>query len=240
MPKLHILYYGFHGRPDFGSLGWGTVSVYQTEGESILIDAGGPSQRNFFAKRLDAIGVNPKDIGKVYLTHSHWDHIYNIDLFPNATLFLSKEEYEFAKSGKGLAVHPYFVEQLKKRKLELFDDEDELPCGVKAYMTPGHTPGSASFVLKDDELGDIVIAGDALKNRAELGGNVSQTLNAEMSNASIRRILELAHRILPGHDGWIVNENGHYIAKGGNDVVFLAPQGMKINGRDTLTLVMDL
>ncbi len=38
------------------------------------------------------------EVEAIFLTHSHWDHINNIDLHPNARLILSKQTYEQAMS----------------------------------------------------------------------------------------------------------------------------------------------
>jgi glyoxylase-like metal-dependent hydrolase (beta-lactamase superfamily II) len=42
--------------------------------------------------QLHNIGLNQNDVTRVVLGHGHWDHAGQLDSFPNATLFIQKEE----------------------------------------------------------------------------------------------------------------------------------------------------
>lgn len=47
--------------------------IQSTGGTSVLIDAGVPLRR--LERNLDSIGVNPRDLGGIFLTHAHHDHV---------------------------------------------------------------------------------------------------------------------------------------------------------------------
>lgn len=43
-------------------------------------------------EQMQAIGLNPDDVSRIVIGHGHWDHAGQLDQFPNATLFVQKEE----------------------------------------------------------------------------------------------------------------------------------------------------
>jgi len=42
--------------------------------------------------QIRSIGLNPADVTRIVIGHGHWDHAGQLDSFPNATLFIQKEE----------------------------------------------------------------------------------------------------------------------------------------------------
>jgi glyoxylase-like metal-dependent hydrolase (beta-lactamase superfamily II) len=42
--------------------------------------------------QLTQIGLNPADVTRIVLGHGHWDHAGQLDSFPNATLYIQREE----------------------------------------------------------------------------------------------------------------------------------------------------
>src|SRR5262245_58002435 len=40
-------------------------------------------------------GVEPSAVTDIIVSHAHWDHMGGIDLFPNATIWIQKAEYEY-------------------------------------------------------------------------------------------------------------------------------------------------
>ena len=75
------------------------------EGHTILVDSGFYRPQFFKtwtvkdflmpAESLARVGVKPEDITDVVLTHMHWDHADGMDLFPNARIWLQKDEYTY-------------------------------------------------------------------------------------------------------------------------------------------------
>jgi N-acyl homoserine lactone hydrolase len=243
--KVTTLFAGFGGRLSNNFyLGLGSIALIQGNGHNILVDTGSAAFREAFVNGyLAPYGVGFEDIDYVLLTHLHFDHAGCVDLYPQATFVLSRDEWAFQNSAETkdpnlaescLAPLRYF-----KKRLVSLDGEEILP-GITALMTPGHTPGCVSYLLTqgDDRW---VFAGDAIKNRGELSsGQVMLSANAVQSAESIKKIASAATRILPGHDGWITMKDGEAIAEGGNDLTILFSQSLTVNGGKTsITLSMD-
>jgi glyoxylase-like metal-dependent hydrolase (beta-lactamase superfamily II) len=97
---------------------------------------------------------------------------------------------------------------------------EEVFPGITAHLAPGHTPGCLVYVLHGPDK-DVIFAGDAAKNRAELvSGTTDMTYDAAISKASIAKIWELWRKrpgsiMVPGHDVPMVQESGQtkYIDK---------------------------
>ena len=109
------------------------------------------------ASQLEMLGVKPADIKYVAVSHTHPDHIGNVEMFPQTMLLVQKAEYEWPSPlgvGRFKPEHPV-------TKLE--GDYDVFGDGsVTLLATPGHTPGHQSLLLKLPNTGAIVLSGDAV------------------------------------------------------------------------------
>jgi N-acyl homoserine lactone hydrolase len=137
------------------------------------------------ASQLDAIGVKPSDIKFVAVSHTHPDHIGNVEMFPQAMLYVQKAEYDWP----GAKNAPRFKPEHPVTKLE--GDKDIFGDGsVTILSTPGHTPGHQSLLIKLPKTGAIVLSGDAVHfksnwdNRGVPVGNTGQ----EQTKTSMEKI----------------------------------------------------
>lgn len=69
--KLRIVYDN-EARPGFKS-GWGFSCLIESKGGMVLLDTGWDG--SILLWNLKMFGVDPGDIGKIVLSHQHWDHI---------------------------------------------------------------------------------------------------------------------------------------------------------------------
>ena len=107
--------------------------------------------------QLEALGVRPGDIKYVAISHTHPDHIGNVELFPQAMLLVQKAEYDWP-SADGT---PRFKPGHPVAKLE--GDYDVFGDGsVTILSTPGHTPGHQSLLVRLPKTGTVVLSGDAV------------------------------------------------------------------------------
>jgi len=241
LPEIDVLFYGFPGKGSNTYLGWSTIALLKSEGKKVLVDTGGSGARPMLLEALEERGLRPYDIDYVFLTHLHFDHIANINLFPHATFILSRKEWEYANTRDDLFVMEGSLPLLRsfKKRLVEIDGEELLP-GITCLHTPGHTPGCLSLVVDMKEKGRWVIAGDAIKNRQELrSGEVGMTLEAETSNRTIQGVRKMASRVLPGHDCWLTIENEEVRPEMENEVVITLPEGITINGVGAISLKLD-
>jgi glyoxylase-like metal-dependent hydrolase (beta-lactamase superfamily II) len=139
--------------------------LLETGGRRALFDNGlgsqklyGPDSGNLLASLRQA-GVDPASIDAMVLTHAHSDHCWGTmgddgtPNFPNATLYLAREELDFwtssppserlERSMTGFGKH---IMPLRDRIRFVRDGEEFLP-GVQAWLTPGHTPGHMAYLF---------------------------------------------------------------------------------------------
>lgn len=196
------------------------------DGHIILFDSGFHMQKwidQFHAtdflspdKALQEAGVDPTAVTDIIISHAHWDHMDGIDLFPKATIWIQKAEYEYytgaawRPGGHHGGIEPADIEELVRRnmagKIRLVDGDDkELLPGIRAYIGARHT--FASQYIRVDGQPPFVLASDNcylyenLKSRR--AGATFDPSDAPANIAAQQRMIELAgspDRVVPGHD----------------------------------------
>jgi N-acyl homoserine lactone hydrolase len=161
---------------------------------------------------FERVGIDPRDVVAVGLSHLHNDHAGGVKYFTGKVpIHCQRRELEF-----GLSDHP----RPERNAMFRFDFDDpaidwrladgdlEIAPGLTAIATYGHTPGHQSFMVDLDDGGGFVFAFDA----ADLQRNIDEELSVgclidaepEDSIAAIRRLKAIArergYRLLPGHD----------------------------------------
>ena len=154
---------GFRQREDFYE---SSINVFllRKDGKIALIDAGNAPERGSLRKKLQKANIRPEEISDIFITHIHPDHVGGLlwegkALFPNATLHIAKEELEAWKkdanrSGLAKFLSPY------KQKLNAFEFEKPLPCGLIPLKREGHTPGHTIFQLLLQDKEQVIFVGD--------------------------------------------------------------------------------
>jgi len=179
----------------------------------------GPEQT--MAGQLAKIGVKPEEIDIVVLTHLHWDHVGEIEKFPNAEFIVSQEELRFALNptpclyvayeALQLGIQPKYLSVIERiRTVDM--KEKEIVNGVRLIPLPGHTPGSMGVVV-ETEMGPYVIAGDAVPQYGNLKGSPEERQPYFISGIytdmiamwkSIELVDEIVehdiYKVIPGHD----------------------------------------
>lgn len=126
--------------------------------------------------QLKEINVAPSDIKYIGISHTHPDHVGNVELFPQTTILIQKAEYEFCfgPAKPGAAVLPPEALSLppgdptprfsKDHPVKLIqEDQDVFGDGsVVMFSTPGHTPGHTSLLVHLPKTGWVILTGDAV------------------------------------------------------------------------------
>lgn len=201
----------------------------RSDGHNVLVDVGyledSPSALNYMFPVVDYIrpdralaklGLEANEIGDVIITHMHWDHVDAIDLFPQAHVWIQKEEYEYytgdawQPDGNSSAVDARDVIKLVNLnvsgRLSLINgDGIEIIEGITVYIGGRHSHASQYVVVATD--GEkVVLASDNLIAYGSMGRRTPDflTFDAEANLVAQDRMRSLASRdglIVPGHDG---------------------------------------
>jgi N-acyl homoserine lactone hydrolase len=114
--------------------------------------------------QLAELGYSPPDISYLALSHYHYDHTANANLFAAATWLVRQEERDamFAEKPPG-ATQPSTYAALRDSKTLIIktDDHDVFGDGtVIIKSAPGHTPGHQVLYVKLPKTGPVLLSGD--------------------------------------------------------------------------------
>ena len=159
------------------------------------------------------LGIDPKAITKVAVSHYHFDHTGQLPDFPRATLLISEKDWQIV-SGQQEGVSylnrslfaPWLGRNAGKVKT-IARDEDVFGDGsVLIKATPGHTPGHTSLLVRLPKTGDVLLTGDLYHFEAQANKHsVPQyNYNREQTVSSMARFDETAKalnaRVVIQHD----------------------------------------
>jgi glyoxylase-like metal-dependent hydrolase (beta-lactamase superfamily II) len=189
----------------------------------VLVDAGFYRQKFLdewklteYVRPSDVVqrfGVSPDSITDVIISHVHWDHLDGADLFPNARIWIQREEYEHHVSAEGRPL-AQAIDTLDAAMLAELNaagrvsfvngDAQEILPGVIAYTGGKHTFQS-QYVGVHTAKGTVVVASDNvyLYENLDKHAPIAQTLDAKSNLAAQDRMKRLASSprlIVPGHD----------------------------------------
>lgn len=164
--------------------------------------------------RLRTLGLAPEDVTDIILTHAHWDHVGDLRLYRNATVWIQDTEYQHAAAhvsadrprSRGMRWSDLRALRSAESegRLRRVDGERQIAPGVTVTLGGAHTPGF-QYASVDAIDGRIIIAGDAtylyINNQwhRPIGAAVDHAANLEAIRDMQRRAAS-PFFILPGHD----------------------------------------
>ncbi len=200
-----------------GALGWCTVSLIKHEGKKILVDTGSNGDRQNLLNRLKELGFGPEDIDYVFLTHLHYDHCQNLEIFTKAKIYVCKRELEyvlnkeFIEFGDPYIPYEYIKAMNDAGLINTVTTGSEVE-GFKFIHLPGHTPGCCGIIYENGSGGKVIFTGDALKNAWDLvNGNLPPSFSPPGTGKdNYKKIFEISRYVVPGHDRpFYFDEKGH-------------------------------
>jgi glyoxylase-like metal-dependent hydrolase (beta-lactamase superfamily II) len=224
--------------------------LLQVGGKNVLVDTGvGPKENDKdkenlglvpsrLLKGLKGVGLTPKEIHAVILTHLHFDHCGGctrldragnlVPTFPKATYYVQRECWEDAgnPNERCQASHrsENYLPIAERGQIELVDGEREIFPGLNVIVTGGHARGH-QMVMFNHGGERIVFLGDIIPTHHHLNLPVISAFDysPESTLEQKREILAEAER-----QGWlIVFSHGHdtkagYLDRRGN-TTYLRP-----------------
>ncbi len=226
--RLEIVFRGFPGKLLSGYMEWSTVALLQSGGKTILFDTGGTGKRVDLLPRLASLGVAPEQVDILFLSHFHSDHAYNFDLFPNAEILLHKDEIPHIEKDADPWQPRFLYDPIKKTgRLRAVGEGDYIASGASVVHLPGHTPGCMGLILEHPSMPVTILAGDAVKNIAELArGAAAMSMDQLATSTSIRKVRDIAQRVIPGHDRILNIESDRILAECSVEETIIIPPGV--------------
>jgi glyoxylase-like metal-dependent hydrolase (beta-lactamase superfamily II) len=167
--------------------------------------------------QLRALGIGPRDVKQVVLTHLHMDHDGGLAHFPNSEILVSRVELQKARGLAG-RMRGYLPNRWPSWFNPVPIDLDAEPFGpfaaskrltadgdIVAVATPGHTAGHLSILVQVDDV-TLFLAGDTSYNEhLMVSGKVDGVSPDEQVSSdtlsAIRRLAEARKTVyLPTHD----------------------------------------
>ena len=199
------------------------VWLIRGDGREVVVDTGfsaavakkrGRDHIRCPTEGLKLLGTEPKGVKDVVITHLHYDHVGNFDLFPAATLHLQDLEMRYA-TGRYMG-HECFrgaydledvvgmVRRVYEDRVRFHDGDAELAPGISLHLIGGHTMG-LQVVRVRTRRGWVVLASDASHFYANMDETrpfpiVWSVADMVEGYRLLRSLAESAAHIIPGHD----------------------------------------
>lgn len=163
---------------------------------------------------LRKIGIDPDKVRDVLITHMHYDHCGNHNLFPSARYHIQDREMAFA-TGRHMA-HPHLrfpfdeedvvamVRRLYAGRLVFHDGDEEIAPGLSLHRVGGHSMG-LQMAKVHTRRGTVVLASDASHYYANMESGIPYPIiyHAGEVLEGYTRAYALASspdHVIPGHD----------------------------------------
>ncbi len=207
-PRIDVVLDGFGINTSAGRIAMCEVVLIEGTGANgrpvrILVDPAHVGRRTFLLDALASRGLAPSDIDMVVLTHGHWDHVQNIDVFAHAPLYLHPDERRYCgrPHPNDWATPAWTGDILERMQIHETADGDELIPGVGVVDLPGHSAGSIGITVQNEQ-GLSLITGDAVHYASVALTRQSPLVfwDAAAALASIDRAVGMADIVYPGHD----------------------------------------
>ena len=163
---------------------------------------------------LRALGARPETVRDVIITHLHYDHVGNFELFPAATFHLQDLEMRFA-TGREMAEPRHrgafevedvvgVVRRAYAGRVRFQEGDGELFPGISVHLIGGHTMG-LQVVRVRTRRGWLVLASDA----SHFYANIEQARPYPIvwsvpdmlaGYEKVRALADSPAHIIPGHD----------------------------------------
>ena len=156
-------------------------------------------------------GIDPAQVQYVFITHLHYDHCSNLQLFPNARYVVSRTGWHLTLDPPHPNLVPdglfprdviaYLAGEARQRLILADDEAPEVVPGIGAFYVGGHTMCSQAFTVRTRR-GLAVFPGDTIfyYENLEKDHPIGLAVNIVQCYQAMRRVRAMADIVVPPHD----------------------------------------
>jgi glyoxylase-like metal-dependent hydrolase (beta-lactamase superfamily II) len=198
---------------------WAVVSPERT----IVVDAGFTAEvaarrgRKYLrcpTEGLEALGIDCARVPYIILTHLHYDHVGNLEKFPEATYVVQEAEMAFWTGRYAGRDHfrtivevddiAYLVRENFEGRLRFVAGSEEIVPGIEVHRTGGHSAGLQVVRVKTGR-GSVVLASDATHFYANIEQDRPYRIVSDLprmygSFDLVHALADSSAHMVPGHD----------------------------------------
>lgn len=199
------------------------VWAIRNKSQTIVVDVGFGEQegarrgRDYLRSPIEGlklIGVQAEEVRDVIITHMHYDHVGNLELFPNARFHIQDSELEYV-TGRAMTHRvlrrSYTLNDVIAMVKLVYSDRvifhnctENIADGITVHPIGGHSRG-LQCVTVQTQRGQIVLASDASHYYESIEREIPFGVHEDMFKMleGYRKVRTLAPRIshiIPGHD----------------------------------------
>ena len=198
------------------------------QGRTILVDTGfddaaararGREVSRPVAEGLKQIGIDPAGVKDVIITHVHWDHAGNHELFPNARYHVQAREMQFCtgpcmcrpdlRRAYNLDDVTHMVRRTFEGRVDFYPETADFCDGVSLHWVGGHT-GGQQVVRVRTRRGFVALASDAAHYYANILERRPFSVVSDVGEMlagydTLARLADGPAHIIPGHDPQVLS-----------------------------------
>lgn len=186
----------------------GSCCLVQSGGTRVLFDTMGPWERDLLLERLSKLKIHQNDIDYLVCSHSHPDHIGNINLFTNArkhfigTSVYSQDVYDLNCFNP---IGSYKYKTKRNVEVDVLKHKGyQLEKNLTIEPTKGHTMECITLLVENcDNYGLVGLVGDLYERQEDIDDEsiwlLAGSQDPDLQRANRAQIFNRVDYILPGH-----------------------------------------
>ena len=156
--------------------------------------------------QLNRHGYRPEDVGYVFITHLHFDHVDQLDLYTNAKIVVSKRGLAAATANPGWAgswapgkTLEGLTNTWKDRVIAV--DDTEVTPGIQTLWLGGHTPCNQAICVQT-ALGEVIFPGDTVSVLGNIEKQIPMGIHDDLDEcrAALKKLAQRGSLVIPSHD----------------------------------------
>ena len=163
---------------------------------------------------LKRLGIEPDKVEDIIISHMHYDHCGNVDMFPRARYHVQDKEMHYCtgrcmchKQLRNSYEEGYVVSMVRKLfagRVTFHDGVSEIAPGITLHHIGGHAMGLQSIRVKTKR-GYVMLAADAVHlfphlDEARIFPTTYNLAEVLEGYETLKRLATSRNHIVPGHD----------------------------------------